>query len=204
MIVLIYRQKSRKNNNEHLNDTWSRCLRNCPNRSNQGPPSSLSSRRHVKSLGGFEPPWGIVTCGYLDISKFTTLLLLLEEQMLPMVTSCFIPLISSSSEIVSTFTASACNSYLGWKVDSVKKSDKICVRKTFDYSSWQEYPCLSFIVKTTFPFTIMITIISNQTKITKWGVRGLQSPPKNAASSYIFWQHGVCYCAPLISATGRC
>ena len=130
-----YRQKSRKNNHEHLNDTWSRCLRNCPNKSNQGPPSSLSSRRHVKSLGGFEPPWGIVTCGHLDISKFTTLLLLLEEQMLPMVTSCFIPLISTFSEIVSTFTASACNSDLGWKVDSVKRSDKVCVRKTFNYSS---------------------------------------------------------------------
>ena len=103
-----------------------------------------------------------------------------------MVTWCFIPLISTSSEIVSTFTASACNSELGWKVDSVKKSDKICARKTFNYSSWQEYPCLPFIVKTTFPFAIMITIIFNQTKITEWGVRGLQSPPKNAASSYIF------------------
>ena len=31
--------------------------------------------------------------------------------------------------------ASACNSDLGWKVDSVKRSDKICVRKTFNYSS---------------------------------------------------------------------
>ena len=124
-----------KNRSPLSRSVWSRCLRNCPNRSNQGPPSSLSSRRHVKSLGGFEPPWGRVTCGYLDISIFTTLLLLLEEQMLPMVTSCFIPLISTFSEIVSTFTASACNSDLGWKVDSVKKSDKICVRKTFNYSS---------------------------------------------------------------------
>ena len=88
--------------------TWSLCRRNCRKRSNQGPSSSRSSSRHARSLGGLEPPWKEETLNIIIHTKFeftTLLLLLFEEHILPMVTSCFIPQSPASSKVVNIIAA---------------------------------------------------------------------------------------------------